>query len=123
MIAKTTSAPSKKPYALDLSSFRLDSHGKSTVDSIWVGRKHGETYVCIGHLWGYGHKTLDEFMANFDSRYGGQPEARWDGDSVWAPEKSYAEVAGYVAQLDPILNALPAVPAGYDGWYSIKATS
>lgn len=93
-------ATSKKPYAIDWDSFEVDtkeiarSDGSKIdfstvqVNAVWVGRKDGRTYVSAGQLWGseaVSSMTRDEFMANFDPRYGGRVEARWNGHDLWAP--------------------------------------
>jgi hypothetical protein len=39
---------------------------------------------------------------------------------LWAPELSFSEAAAVVGKLEIVLADLPAVPAGYDGWFSIR---
>jgi hypothetical protein len=120
MIARIKYAPSRTPYALDLSSFAVDKRGWASVVAVWVTRKQGRTRVSSGQLRGFRDSTLTGFMVNFDGRYGGDCKARWDGESLWAPDLSPAEHAAEAARLDVILRGLPEVPDGYDGWYTIN---
>lgn len=128
-------AASKKPYAIDWDSFEVDtkeitrSDGSKIdfstvqVNAVWVGRKDGRTYVSAGQLWdseAVSSMTRDEFMANFDPRYGGRVEARWNGHDLWAPGASFDEVVEWRNELEPVLDGLPEVPQGYDGWYSLR---
>jgi hypothetical protein len=134
IVPASSFAPSKKPYAIDLNSFQATnkSYARSdgttypyttaSIDAVWVGRKNGLTYVTSGHLstGGSGCATLREFLDNFDPRYGGQAEARWDGTSMWAPEMAWVDTVAEQARLDIILKNLDAVPPGFDGWYQLS---
>lgn len=120
MIRRVAYAPSKKPYALNLGSFRVGGDGFARLDALWVGRKDRRTYVSLGELRDYGVASLEEFLATFDPRYGGDCRARWNGINLWAPGLPALEYAQTVAQLDAALTLLPDVPAGFDGWYSLK---
>lgn len=137
-IVETTFAPSKKPYAIDWSTFetresvsrfadgREVAHHIPRVRALWVGRKHGTTYVSEGWLVGRlldrdQSATIGSFMTNFDPRYGGDCEARWNGHDLWTQTQKWT-IDWVVAQskrLDEVLQNLPALPAGYDGWYRL----
>ena len=114
-------APSKTPYAIDWSRFESDSKGWARVPAIWVTRKDGVTRISEGHLQDLGPKAVDEFIERLDGRYGGRCDSRWDGYSLWTFEPaSPDEVAEISDRLDAILESLPEIPEGYDGWWTIK---
>lgn len=124
---------SRKPFAVDLASFRdgeLYDHGgrfsvHAKVDAVWFRRKDGATRACLGvlGLWSQNLKSpvdpLDPvavLSADLDSRYGGDCYGRWDGHGYWGAEDP-SVVAEHLALLRPMLDNYPAVPEGYSGWY------
>lgn len=120
---------SNRPYAVDLSSFRVTSEnaypdGRRSywcrVDAVWFRRRHGVTAACVGNLRDLqDERPTDaaEFLDHFtDGRYGGDCEGRWDGDNYWgagAPDV----IERHLALLRPMLANYPAIPDGYDGWW------
>lgn len=52
--------------------------------------------------------------------YGGSVLARWDGKTLWGPDLSPAQVMAEATRLDAVLQALPALPPGFDGWWSVE---
>jgi len=94
------------------------------IEAAWFRRKSGIVSAHLGTLWDY----LDEepadgtafLTAATDGRYGGRCIARWDGDSLWAPESTWAQMTAYEEFLRPMLDNYPAVPPGYDGWWTYK---
>lgn len=124
-------AKSKTLYSLDLSSFELTSYDHepervsgTRITAVWTTSKKGSLQVCKGTLHHSVYRegaapTLESFMATFDARYGGNPEVRWDGDYMWAPNTTLARMNELAKELDPILNNIPQVPTGYSGWYLI----
>jgi len=131
---------SKRPYAVDLDSFRSEWHEitwggeppanapkgtwRNTIQAVWFRRRHGVTVACIGYLWNSGReqttRALDMLRDHTDGRYGGTAEGRWDGDGYWG-DVSLAEQEQHLAILRPMLAAFPAVPPGYDGWWTFAA--
>lgn len=121
---------SHKPYAVDLNSLKLKQDGErydgapmytGTVNAVWYRRRSGVTVACIGHLWdiqsGDAPKDATEFLARHDDgRYGGTCCGRWDGAGYWGAQMP-AVIEEHLAVLRPMLEAYPAVPAGYDGWW------
>lgn len=124
--------PSKRPYAIDPATFRTDMPGlRKVVDAIWLGRKNGATTVSEGVLslwWSHrdgrsnGTETLAEAVDNVDPRYGGDAMVRWDGTHLWVNPRqplTPTEQSVVIARLDSILQTLPNLPSGYDGWYRL----
>jgi hypothetical protein len=122
---------SRKPYAIDLGSLhqyhRTEGSGWASysVQAVWFRRRRGENVACIGHLWDVqddpGPLDAAEFLARHDDgRYGGTCVGRWDGDSYWG-NVTLEQQEQHLAVLRPMLAAYPAVPEGYDGWYTFAA--
>lgn len=112
---------SRRPYAVKLDSLRSDEHHFARMDAVWFRRRNGVTYACAGTLWDLQRpvpRDAADFLARHDDgRYGGEAEARWDGKTLWAPEKSEDQRADYLAVLRPMLDNYPACPDGFDGWW------
>lgn len=124
MIRDTRFLISRKPYAVDLTSLHTDSESTAYLDAVWFRRRNGLTVACIGHLWDIQNplpKDAAEFLARHDDgRYGGTCEGRWDGERYWgaqAPEL----IDAHLALLRPMLANYPAIPPGYDGWWTFQA--
>ncbi|MGV9891701.1 hypothetical protein [Streptomyces sp. NPDC003395] len=119
---------SRKPYAVDLASFRQTERDPDktwawyTIDAVWFRRRRGETVACIGSLRDIIDDpkplTAQDFLHRFtDGRYGGDCHGRWDGSSYWGDvtldtQRQHLEV------LQPMLANYPAIPPGYDGWWT-----
>ena len=95
------------------------------IPAIWTSRKSGTVQVSKGILGGYHRSSqgplpglLEELMA-LCTHGGGVPAARWDGVYMWAPKTPLTEMVELAKELDPILEAIPEVPAGYQGWYKL----
>lgn len=94
---------------------------------VWFKMKAEQLTVVKGHLWFYTKNVdatvqdlRDEFMNTFDGRYGGRAEFRWNGQNMWAPERSFQEVSAAQVELDAYLQQGPVIPAGYEGWFNIN---
>jgi hypothetical protein len=128
---------SKAPYAVDLGSFvpRRDGTAWSyaRISAVWFRRRRGGwddqmlTVACAGYisecLIDPAPRDAADFLERMtDGRYGGNCEARWDGYSLWT-EPGWTEEARarMLAILRPMLDNHPAIPPGYDGWYSFRA--
>lgn len=120
---------SHRPYAVDLSSFRIDEirtgwkgeYACATVNAAWFRRKNGANQAVVGELsdsqWTI-PKDAVQFLEQYeDGRYGGRPFARWDGASFWCAGQDPEENARYLALLRPMLEGYPALPGGYSGWW------
>lgn len=122
MRRETRHVMSHRPYAVDLSSLRVD-HSRARLDAVWFRRRHGVTAACIGHLWDYQRpapKDAAEFLERHDDgRYGGNCEGRWDGARYWGAQEP-AVIEAHLALLRPMLADLPNVPDSYDGWWTFR---
>lgn len=116
---------SRKPYAVDLSSFRIKFYeegksGMASIDAVWFRRRRGETVACIGtlHTWEREEPTSPtSFLEAYtDGRYGGDCTGRWDGESYWG-NVTLEQQKQHLAILRPMLANFPALPDGYDGWW------
>lgn len=119
---------SRKPYAVDLSSLR-GNVGPDTgtyhgwISAVWFRRRQGVTIACIGDLWDLQDvkpASAEEFLLRHDDgRYGGDCTGRWDGESYWG-NVTLAEQERHLAILRPMLANYPAIPDGYDGWWTFQ---
>jgi hypothetical protein len=123
---------SRRPYAVDLDSLTTSESANSssvyaTVRAVWFRRRRSHystgpmrTVACIGYLREYQPPPRDaqHFLKEMnDGRYGGHCEARWDGETLWAPEATEAQRQEFLAVLEPMLKNYPEVPPGFDGWW------
>lgn len=125
---------SKTLYALDRSTFEVIRRPSSqeghpgamsmTVEAIWTASKKGKIQVCYGQLHNFVTNdkpdTYEYFLEDIASNYGGTPFCRWDGEYMWAPNTPLRTMIEWSDDLDPVLNNLPEVPAGFEGWYALK---
>lgn len=125
---------SRKPYAVDLTSLRLQEHTRprqhgggnyysARIDAVWFRRRKGVTVACIGDLWDFQDERPADgtafLAAHDDGRYGGDTHGRWDGDSYWG-NVTLAQQEQHLAVLRPMLANYPAIPKGYDGWWTFQ---
>lgn len=112
---------SRRPYAIDLGSLRPTGSNFWRLDAVWFRRRRGITVACIGYLHDLQNPpptTTAEFLARADDgRYGGHCEGRWDGQRYWGAQEPEI-AAAHLALLRPMLERFPAVPAGFDGWWT-----
>lgn len=121
---------SRRPYAVDLGSLRLqhepakgNSHEfwRGSIDAVWFRRRAGLTVACIGSLWDYQDVEPADgeafLRAHKDGRYGGSAAGRWDGSGYWGHQVTLDEQEAHLAILRPMLENYPAIPPGYDGWW------
>ncbi|CAM5263369.1 hypothetical protein [Streptomyces badius] len=124
---------SRKPYAVDLNSLR--GHRTDTpqgrnpyyfdgrINAVWFRRRHGVTVACIGDLWDLQHPApadARQFLEqHHDGRHGGDCHGRWDGDSYWG-NVTLEEQQRHLTILQPMLADYPAIPDGYDGWWTFR---
>ncbi|MFF7142296.1 hypothetical protein ACFZB5_13740 [Streptomyces nodosus] len=137
MIRETRFLISRKPYAVDLTTVtgrqhpRGDRHAFSgSANALWFRRRRrGETVACIGTLDLWSHylpEPLDLgdphaiLSADLDGRYGGTTHGRWDGAGYWGAEDLDVQQQ-HLAILRPMLADCPAIPPGYDGWWTFQA--
>jgi hypothetical protein len=128
VIRETKFLISRKPFAVDLDSFRIKFYeagksGLASVDAVWFRRRRGVTVACIGslHTWEREEPaSATAFLEAYtDGRYGGDCVGRWDGSSYWG-NVPLAVQEQHLAVLRPMLANFPAVPAGYDGWWTFQ---
>lgn len=133
MIREDRFVQSHRPYAVDMGSLRADPMrpGRDDVphwfyvDAVWFRRRSGVTVACFGDLHTIQRPApgdAREFLERYtDGRYGGTCMARWDGDTLWAPEATEDDRADYLAVLRPMLANYPDRPPSYDGWWTFRA--
>jgi hypothetical protein len=129
---------SKRPYAVDLSSFNAKWHENTwtgeppknarkgtwhcTIQAVWFRRRSGLTVACVGYLWDIKlaepADALVFLEAHDDGRYGGTTLGRWDGSGYWGSEVTLEEQSQHLEVLRPMLAGYPAIPPGYDGWWT-----
>jgi hypothetical protein len=109
-------------YAINFNTLRVTSTDAAIVDAVWFKRKSGVLAVCMGHLWSRGRNSQfpDDFMRNFDGRYGGSTKYKWNGTEMWSEDNNFVDMMNAHKILDPILTNFPNIPENYTGWYSIK---
>jgi hypothetical protein len=130
VIRETKFLISRKPYAVDLASFRRTERQPGntwawyTINAVWFRGRKTEPVACIGDL----HTLIDdpeptdarEFLERYtDGRYGGDCHGRWDGTSHWG-NVTLEQQEQHLAILRPMLANYPALPDGYDGWWTFQ---
>lgn len=123
---------SHAPYAVDLNSLHTTTcyrekdgtpYWSATINAMWFRRRKGVTVACIGHLWDFQHvepKDAEQFLRQHeDGRYGASCSGRWDGSGYWGAEVP-AVIEAHLTLLRPMLENHPAVPPGYDGWWTFR---
>lgn len=106
-------------YAIDMKSLKPTYGFNASMNAIWFKKTRGQIAVCTGTLSSQG-KTVEQFMANHDGRYGGNTEYKWNGTEMWSSSNHFLELMAAHKILDPILQAFPEIPKGYEGWFCIK---
>lgn len=133
MIRETRFLISRKPFAIDLSSLRgktvptpqgrRASYWDGRIDAVWFRRRKGVTVACIGELWDLQDDepaTGRDFLERHeDGRYGGDCHGRWDGTGYWGNVTLDVQEQ-HLAVLRPMLANYPAIPDGYDGWWTFQ---
>lgn len=134
---------SKRPYAVALDTYQVKASKLTYADgstgtefyrmsvyAAWFRRRSGTTVACVGSLhtgkradrFPDGLPDVHAFLVGFtDGRYGGDCYGRWDGTSYWGIDGLLDRQERNLAILKPMLANYPAIPAGYDGWYSFVA--
>ncbi|MEU6979651.1 hypothetical protein [Streptomyces sp. NPDC046371] len=122
---------SQKPYAINLGTLRTQQHTRpggshfyyGSIEAVWFRRKQGVNVACVGTLWDFqdGKPTTgrDFVERHTDGRYGGDCAGRWDGTSYWGNVPLSVQEE-HLAVLRPMLAAYPALPDGYDGWWTFQ---
>ncbi|WP_435111617.1 hypothetical protein [Nocardiopsis synnemataformans] len=122
---------SRKPFAVDLNSLRVDTRTRSDgshyyagrIDAVWYRRRQGVTYACIGTLWNSREEppaTGRAFLEDHtDGRYGGDCDGRWDGSRYWGVQEPDV-VAEHLEILRPMVANVPSMPHGFDGWWTFQ---
>jgi hypothetical protein len=133
VIRETRFVHSHKPYAVDLHSLR-GSRTESPqglnpysfggwIDAVWFRGTTQAPAACIGELWDFQYPeprhALEFLAAHTDGRYGADCVARWDGESFWG-NVTLEQQEKYLKILKPMLENYPALPDGYDGWWTFR---
>lgn len=126
---------SQSPYAVNLATveprpFEVRGHiyleGKA--DAVWFRRKNGTTRACVGtlRLWSLRFTGPLDFTdpeavlsADMDGTVGAMCLGRWDGEKYWGAERLDVQEQ-HLALLRPMLDAFPAIPVGFDGWWRFR---
>lgn len=113
---------SHRPYAVDLSTLRVTDYGAHRIEALWFRRRKGMLAAVIGEIWD--HQTpapataIDFLHGHADGRYGGRGLARWDGETLWAPNQPYELAQARQKILATALTYFPRVPARWDAWWT-----
>lgn len=124
---------SRKPFAVDLSSLQTrpykiwptDTHERydTYITAVWFRRRSGLTYACVGALSNATDAppaSAREFLeGHTDGRGGGDCHGRWDGARYWGAQEPEV-MAAHMEILRPMLDNYPAVPDGFDGWWTFQ---
>jgi hypothetical protein len=126
---------SRKPFAIDLATVTGSQHERGdliafsgTANALWFRRQSGVTRACLGSLKLWSHylprrldldDPQDVLSADLDGRYGGDCEGRWDGERYWGAQEPDVQEQ-HLAILRLMLAKYPALPAGYDGWWTFQ---
>ena len=129
MIRETRFLISRRPYAVDLTSLRggmkeatetTRAYYQGRITAVWFRRRQGRTVACIGTLWDLQDtapvNAVEFLERHTDGRYGGDCDGRWDGERYWGAQEPDV-IQEHLALLRPMLEAYPAIPDGYDGWW------
>lgn len=128
---------SRRPYAVDLSSWKNPWHPSQwngepppgsrmgywsgSIDAVWFRRRQGVTMACYGNLWDFQNEEAADvhawLAAHQDGRYGGNAVGRWDGSGYWGSQVTLEEQNEQLAILRPMLANFPEIPDGHDGWW------
>jgi hypothetical protein len=119
---------SARPYAIDLSSLKVVWPGEGhlenrvTFDAVWFRGPKTAPKACIGQLREYISLGADQdpervLSCMDDGRYGGECLGRWNGTGYWGTQEP-ERAAEHMAILRPMLENFPAIPRGYDGWWT-----
>lgn len=128
---------SHKPYAINLTTVTATQQPHAgdryaltgSCEAVWFRRRQGTTVACIGTLGLSAHYltqpvNVDDptaiLSANLDGRHGGDTHGRWDGEYYWGAQRPDT-IEKHLTLLRPMLDAYPALPAGYDGWWRFNA--
>lgn len=112
---------SHRPYAVRLDTLTQVSENQFRIKAAWFRRRNGRTIACLGELWDLqrtppvdAHAFL---AAHDDGRYGGDCDARWDGQSFWSTDGDPTIQQQQLVFLRDMLAGHPNVPTGHDGWW------
>lgn len=135
MIRETRFLISRKQFAIDLSTVTGDQHERGNryafsgrANAVWYRRQNGVTRACVGTLMLFSHYLTEPLnlndpqailSADLDGRYGGDCHGRWDGTGYWGSEFPAVQEQ-HLAILRPMLANYPALPDGYDGWWTFQ---
>lgn len=117
---------SHRPYAVDLSSFKVEWSGEHsnrvTFDAVWFRGPSTAPKACVGKLREYISLAADHdpervLQCMDDGRYGGDCLGRWNGTGYWGVEDLDVQ-AEHMTILRPMLGNFPEIPRGYDGWWT-----
>ncbi|MFD7980260.1 hypothetical protein [Streptomyces sp. NPDC059071] len=126
---------SQKPFAIDLATVTCNQEPRGDAyvlrggaHALWFRRQNGVIRACIGQLALWSHHLpapidLDDptavLSADLDGRYGGDCEGRWDGTRYWGAQRP-EDIERHLTVLRPMLANYPALPDGYDGWWTFQ---
>jgi hypothetical protein len=133
-VFKTTDFKISKPmFAVNLAAWSAGDRagtvgsGTDSVAAVWFQRKRTayngplRTAAHGGYLnfWLRGAAPVDAIDALSKAgqhQYTAHCQARWDGSNLWCLEDEETR-AEYKTLLVPMLEAYPAIPDGYSGWW------
>ena len=133
-------APSKRPYAFDLTTLSWDPTYGWSCEAIWLGRKNGVTRLSYGVVrfwWPFREADCHDagldwatLRTHCDERHGGTPwfiagtdGSFWSSPAAGAPTLPLDEQRQMRSKLLNMLNQLPLVPADFDGWYRLVSAT
>jgi hypothetical protein len=132
VIHETEFVMSHRQYAVNPATLRRTGRPMSdgphewwSLDAAWFRRKGQVTTAVVGLLTELREvppADAAQFLAEYESgHYGGRAETSWDGDRLWTNMPHTVAADDLELRLRPMLDNVPSLPSGYEGWWTFRA--